>query len=348
MDWLTRLPVVGPLVSRLMRTHLWHAYERLEETHWSRLAAAITFISFLALFPMLALGAAIGAATLTPDRMARLEEFLSRQVPGISDEINIQSFVDNAGTIGSVAALLLLFTGLGWIRSLRECLREVWKLADEQDTLVAGKLKDLAMLVGLGLVGVLSVVGSSFAVGAVDWAADQLGLDKAGVVAWLLRIVPVLAAVVVDALLLAYVLTRVPGVHPDRRSVLEAAVMGAVGFEVLKLLLGGYLRGVAAKSMYGTFGIPIALLIWISLMAKILLFCTAWTATAESLRDPERGGEGDPSAGDPSAGDSNAGDPSAGSSRASDDDRTDGSEPVRPQARPKPPTATDQSSSPPT
>ena len=280
MDWLTRLPVVGPLVTWLMRTHLWRAYERLEQTHWSRLAAAMTFTSFLALFPMLALGAAVGAATLTQDRMRRLEEWLADQVPGISDEINIQNFVDNAGAIGSVAALLLLFTGMGWVRALRECLREVWRLAEEEIGLVAGKVKDFAMLVGLGAVGLLSIAGSAFTVSAVDWTVDRLDIES-GVVTWLLRITPVLAAVAVDVLLLAYVLTRVPGVRPERRSVLEAALLGAVGFELLKLLLGGYLSGVASKSMYGAFGIPIALLIWISLMAKLTLFCTAWTATAE-------------------------------------------------------------------
>lgn len=280
MDWLTRLPVVGPLVTWLMRTHLWRAYERLEKTHWSRLAAAMTFTSFLALFPMLALGAAVGAATLTQDRMRRLEEWLADQVPGISDEINIQNFVDNAGAIGSVAALLLLFTGMGWVRALRECLREVWRLAEEEIGLVAGKVKDFAMLVGLGAVGLLSIAGSAFAVSAVDWTVDRLDIES-GIVTWLLRITPVLAAVVVDVLLLTYVLTRVPGVSPERRSVLEAALLGAVGFELLKLLLGGYLSGVASKSMYGAFGIPIALLIWISLMAKLTLFCTAWTATAE-------------------------------------------------------------------
>ncbi|MBB1243462.1 YihY/virulence factor BrkB family protein [Streptomyces durbertensis] len=285
MEWLTRLPVIGPLVVRLMRTHLWRAYERLDETHWTRLAAAITFISFLALFPMLALGAAIGAATLNEDRMARLEEFLADQVPGISDEVDIQGLVDNAGTVGTVAALLLLLTGLGWTRSLRECLREVWRLPEEDVHFLLGKVKDFGILVGLGLVGLLSIAGSSFAVGSVDWTVDQLGVDESGPVAWLLRIAPVLGAVLVSGLLLLYLLTRVPGVRPPRRAVLEAAVMGAIGFEVLKLLLGGYLRGVAAKSMYGAFGIPIALLIWISLMARLLLFCTAWTATAEAVAD---------------------------------------------------------------
>ncbi|NEE18169.1 YihY/virulence factor BrkB family protein, partial [Streptomyces sp. SID7499] len=50
MDWLKKLPVIGPLVARLMETHVWRSYERLDRVHWARLAAAITFISFLALF----------------------------------------------------------------------------------------------------------------------------------------------------------------------------------------------------------------------------------------------------------------------------------------------------------
>ena len=60
-----------------------------------------------------------------------------------------------------------------------------------------------------------------------------------------------------------------------------AALIGAVGFELLKLLLSGYLQGVAAKSMYGAFGVPIALLLWINFTAKLLLYCAAWTATQQ-------------------------------------------------------------------
>ena len=65
--------------------------------------------------------------------------------------------------------------------------------------------------------------------------------------------------------------------------------LGAVGFELLKLLLGGYMREVAAKSMYGAFGVPVALLLWINFTAKLLLFCSAWTAVdaKDSRSDPE-------------------------------------------------------------
>ncbi|GFN06529.1 hypothetical protein Smic_50850 [Streptomyces microflavus] len=151
MDWLKKLPVVGPLVSRLMATHAWRSYERLDRVHWARLAAAITFISFLALFPLIAVGAAVAAALLSDKQLDTIKDKIADQVPGISDQLGIDGLVANAGTVGLVAGALLLFTGIGWVGSMRECLRAVWELDDVQEANpVVAKLKDAVLLVGLG------------------------------------------------------------------------------------------------------------------------------------------------------------------------------------------------------
>ncbi|MBW1601404.1 YihY/virulence factor BrkB family protein [Streptomyces sp. JJ66] len=285
MDWLTRLPYVGPLVVKLTHTHLWRAYERMDATHWTRLSAAITFTSFMALFPGLALAAAVGAAFLTESQIGTAQDWLSAQLPGIADQVGLQSFVDNAGTVGLIAGTALLFTGLNWVESVRGCVRAVWRCPEEELNPVLVKLRDLGMLAGLGGVVVVSLAGSAFAVGAVDWTADQLGVERAGVARAVLQTVPVVAALGVDFLLLGYLLTRIPGVRPPRWVLLQAGLIGAVGFELLKLLLGGYLKGVAAKSMYGAFGVPVALLLWMNLVARLLLFCAAWAATAREVRE---------------------------------------------------------------
>ncbi|MBZ9641878.1 YhjD/YihY/BrkB family envelope integrity protein, partial [Streptomyces sp. PSKA30] len=81
-------------------------------------------------------------------------------------------------------------------------------------------------------------------------------------------------------LLLVYLLTRLARVHPGWRAVVVAGLIGAIGFELLKWLLTGYLQGVAGKSMYGAFAVPVAVVLWINLMARLLLYCAAWTATA--------------------------------------------------------------------
>ncbi|MFD6529149.1 YihY/virulence factor BrkB family protein [Streptomyces sp. NPDC060184] len=289
MDWLKRLPVVGPPLARLMETHAWRSYETLEREHWTRLAAAITFISFLALFPLIAVGAAIGAALLTDDQLDTIEQKTAEQVPGISDQLGIDNLVAHAGTVGVVAGALLLFTGVGWVGSLRDCLRAVWGIDDQDDgNPVVRKLKDAGLLVGLGGAALLSLVLSTVGSTAVGWTADRIGIPEDGAGGVLLQAAAIAVAVVANFLLLLYLLTLLPGVEPPRRRLVVACLVGAVGFELLKLLLGSYMSGVASKSMYGAFGVPIALLLWINFTAKLLLVCAAWTATGSKEEEGQK------------------------------------------------------------
>ncbi|WP_369171901.1 YihY/virulence factor BrkB family protein [Streptomyces sp. R28] len=295
MDWLKKLPGVGPMVARLMTTHAWRSYERMDRVKWTRLAAAMTFTSFVALFPLLTVAAAIAAATLSTGQQDKLEDKIADQVPGISEQLNIDALVQNAGTVGLIAGAVLLFTGIGWVGSMRECLRAVWELPEDEENPVLRKAKDAGVLVGFGGAVLLTLAASTVASAMVGWITRQLGIDEGGWGGVLLQIAAFLVAVLADFLLLLYVLTLLPGVEPPRRRLMVAALIGAVGFELLKLLLSGYMQGVATKSMYGAFGVPVALLLWINFTAKLVVFCAAWTATqgkeAELADGPEDSGE---------------------------------------------------------
>lgn len=280
MDWLKKLPVVGPPLARLMATHAWRSFERLDRVKWTRLAAAMTFTSFVALFPLLTVAAAIVAAAFGKDKQSDLQHKIADQVPGISDQLDIDGLVQNSRhrrphrgrrpavhrhQLGRFDARVSA-GGLGTARAggkpgpargqgLRDPPRARWRRAGHARRL-HHRLRD-----------------------------DRLDHRPAGHrpgLAWgsvLLRIAAFLVAVLADFLLLLYVLTLLPGVEPRRRRLFVAALTGAVGFELLKLLLSGYMQGVAAKSMYGAFGVPVALLLWINFTSKLVLFCAAWTAT---------------------------------------------------------------------
>ncbi|MER6471367.1 YihY/virulence factor BrkB family protein [Streptomyces collinus] len=300
MDWLKRLPGIGPIVTRLTLTHAWRSFERLDRVKWTRLAAAMTFVSFVALFPLLTLGGAIAAATLSESQQKNVQTKIAQQIPGLADQLDVNSLVQNAGTVGVIAAAVLLFTGINWVGQVRDCLRVVWDLPDDEQNPFVARLKDAGILVGLGGAVVATLAISTVASAMVGWVTDQLGIDRTSWGSVLLRVVAFAVAVLADFLLLLYVLTLLPGAEPPRRRLVVAALTGAVGFELLKLLLSGYIQGVAAKSMYGAFGVPVALLLWINFTAKLVLFCAAWTATQSKEVEVEgvtaSGGASDPAA----------------------------------------------------
>jgi membrane protein len=301
MDWLKRLPGIGPIVTRLTLTHAWRSFERLDRVKWTRLAAAMTFVSFVALFPLLTLGGAIAAATLSESQQRNVQTRIAQQIPGLADQLDINSLVQNAGTVGVIAAAVLLFTGVNWVGQVRDCLRVVWDLPDDERNPFVAWLKDAGILLGLGGAVVATLAISTVASAMVGWVTDQLGIDRMSWGSVLLRVVAFAVAVLADFLLLLYVLTLLPGAEPPRRRLVVAALTGAVGFELLKLLLSGYIQGVAAKSMYGAFGVPVALLLWINFTAKLVLFCAAWTATQSKEVEVEGVRAGSGGASDPAA-----------------------------------------------
>jgi membrane protein len=132
------------------------------------------------------------------------------------------------------------------------------------------------------VVVLVSVGASAVATRLTGRLARGLGLADAGPGHWLLAGAGFVIAVGADLLLLLYLLASFPGVEGQhRRDLLTAALIGAVGFEVLKLALSSYLGYVAGRSLYGAFGTPVALLLWINFINRLLLYCVAWTATAD-------------------------------------------------------------------
>ncbi|WP_051940343.1 YihY/virulence factor BrkB family protein [Phaeacidiphilus oryzae] len=287
MDWLTGLPVVGPLVARLMRTHAYRAFDHFNESSANRLAGAVTFFGFLAMFPMLTLAAAVAAAFLSQDQVSTLQHQVSRQLPGIADSIDLSALVRNAGTVGVISAFALLFSGLGVVGNLRESIRAIWSLPEDTGNPILRKALDVGVLVGLGVVAAVSIAASSVGSAAAGWVTQELGLSGTGAGQGFLKAAGFVVAVLADMLLFAYLLAGLPRLADEfrsngrRRLLVWGALLASVGFELLKLLISSYLSRVAAKSMYGAFGAPIALLLWINFVFRWFFYCVAWTATAE-------------------------------------------------------------------
>ena len=296
MDWLTRLPVIGPVVSWVLESRPYRVYQHFNEAGGNRLAGAVTFFGFLALFPLLTVAMAIAAATLTAGRVREFQNSIEKQVPSLAHSLDLDSLVRNAGTVGLVGGVLLLVSGLGWVDTTRVSIRTVWRLPIEPGNAVLRKALDTGVLIGLGVVAAVSIAASSLTTALTGQAARWVGIDHSSWGTYLLGAAGFVIAVGADMLMFAYLLVGLPRIADQRkRVVVQGALLAAVGFELLKLLLSAYLRNVAAKSMYGAFGTPVALLLWIDFIFRWLLFCVAWTASddpaAAAVRARERAEE---------------------------------------------------------
>ena len=83
-----------------------------------------------------------------------------------------------------------------------------------------------------------------------------------------------------DWLVFLWVLTRLPRQKVGVRSAVRGAVALAIGFEALKLAGGFYLRLIGDSPTGIAFGSIIGLIVFISLVARLLVNGTACTATS--------------------------------------------------------------------
>lgn len=274
MDMLRRLPVVG---------RVWRAYEWYDARRGDRLAGAVTYFGFLSIFPLIVLLALLLLASLGGDALNRLEAAVQHAVPGVGGSLDLDKVLDHAGTVGVIGVALLVYSGLGWVDATRSSLRTMWQVDDYPGNPLLLRLVDLVVMVGLLVLLTLSLAAFALTAAVRQLIVTEFGLEHTffgdyglGVLAW---------AVSLGAsfVLFLYLLVAVPRIRMEPRVALQGAVIGTVVFELLKSVIGAYIGDVAGKNLYGAFGLTIALLVWFNLVARLLLFCSAWTATAASV-----------------------------------------------------------------
>ena len=147
-----------------MATHAWRSYERLDRVKWTRLAAAMTFVSFVALFPLLTVAAAIAAATLSESQQQHHSRTRSptRSPASPTSSTSTASSRTPAPSAPSPAPSCCSPASAGSAQ-MRDCLRAVWELPRQGENPVLRQVKDAGVLVGLGGAVLLTLAISTLA-----------------------------------------------------------------------------------------------------------------------------------------------------------------------------------------
>jgi membrane protein len=283
---ITRLRARFALLDHVVRT-----YVRYQAAKGDLLAGAVTFYWFLSLFPILLLALYVFRLINGPSAAADVETGLAGYLPIEVVTSISQTIGSQPGTAGVVGAAGLLLAGLGWINALREAVCAVWGHTSTTRNFVVRKVIDAVALVGLLATIVASVFVTGLAGSGPKLLLHHAGVDQTPAAVLFTKALGLVLGGCADVVLFLYLFMRLAHVGAPFRQVLRGAVLGAVGFGVLKLGGGYYFTHTTSrgKATYGTLAVVVGLLLFLNLMSRLVLYAAAFAVTA-SPEQPTEGG----------------------------------------------------------
>lgn len=263
------------------------AWELLGRNNGNQYAAAITYFSFLALFPLLLLAVSVTGFILHSHPGAEQDLFahITDKVPGEFGSTlkeSLHTAIDKRAGVGIVGLVGVLLTGLGWIGNLRGAIDGVWGRSPAKRGFVAGRVGNLLVLAGLGLGIVVSLGLTVVGTALTDQILSALGLADLPGSTVLLKVLGIAIAVGGDMIIFWWLLVRLPQADVHRRIAVKGALLASVGFEILKIVGTFTIAHTAGSPTAGPFAGIIAVLVWIQLVARWMLFSCAWIATGSA------------------------------------------------------------------
>jgi len=271
--------------------HIVRAWGRFQDNNASQFAGAITYFSFLALFPLLLLAASILGFVLksNPHLLHKLIDQISTNIPGtLGSQLasSVQTLINSRTGVGIVGLVGLVVTGLGWIGNLRAAIDAVWGRKPAKVNFLKSRVANLLVLAGLGVGILISVALATVGTALTHQLVRSVGWQHVSGSEIVVKLAAIGVGLLGDMVIFGWLLVRLPRADVNRAVALRTAVLAAVGFEALKILGTFTIARSAHSATLGPFAGLLAVLIWIQLVARYLLYCAAWAATATAAASP--------------------------------------------------------------
>jgi len=273
-----------PLIDHAVRTQ-----EHYGQVKAGQQAGAVTYFAFLSFFPILALALFVvgWVAKIYPDAEQNLTDALNSVMPGLvgtnEGQIQLDDIQKAAATLGIIGAVVLLYSGLGWLAAMRDALVVVFEVpAKEQPSFVFGKVRDLITLALIGVILLVSVAVAGFVGGFSKDVLDWVHLGEE--LSWLVTLLTIVLGLGANMLLFFSMFVLLAEPHTPRRSLWSGALLGAIAFEVLKQLSTILFKSTQGNPAFQAFGIALIVLVWINYFSRVVMYAASWAHTSRAAR----------------------------------------------------------------
>jgi len=239
-------------------------------------AAAINVSIFVALFPLLLVGIALVGfvAHNNQDVAGNIIDHLGLTGTAATTMESAITTASNSRQAASIIGLLgLAWAGSGVAVALQQGVRAPWQ---ERTEGAKDRLLGMAWLVvaGLGFAVTLALSG-------------VLNLLPDGVPAWLVAIPAIAIGVAAEIGLFWWLFWGLGTRRVPARDLLPGAILGGIGFEILKLVGTVYVPQLVARSssLYGPLGVVFAILAWLAFFSRLVVYSSALNAVRYEARE---------------------------------------------------------------
>ena len=251
--------------------HLCRALLRYDEVQGGRLAAAIAYYGFFAIFALLLIGYSVFGFLIRAnlDLFAVVQQFLQENLPFL----NIQQILDSGKTVGVVGLFGLVFTGVGWVEAIRSSQRLIWRLNQHPGYIVVRQVLDLLVLIGI----LILILASALAVSELESMLGWLAGEHLPV---LVSAVSLILTVAINMLLAAALLAAVPRLRMTVRRMIPPVLQVGIGITLLNTVGRSFVGLVQRNPAYGLVASAVGALVYLYVFNQLLLFGAAWAATS--------------------------------------------------------------------
>lgn len=255
------------------------AFSRFSHAKASLLAAGTTYYLFLAMFSIVAFAYGL-AAMLGSEQLADyITEAVSEAFPGLLGEDGLSAAQMQAtGQAASIIGLIgLVYAGGGGVNAAVQSLHLIYGAPKDPRNFVLARVRALGWLALVGPLILLSFVASTFASDVTNQLLDRLGVEWSGF-GVILRLVSAVLTLVANYAITYILLANLGGIRPARRALVIGSLVGAVVFELLKLLMATLIAFTIDKPQYGAMTAPIGILFVLYLQSLTLYALASLTA----------------------------------------------------------------------
>ncbi|PZG18426.1 ribonuclease BN [Micromonospora craterilacus] len=255
--------------------HVWRAGVLYSDRQGGRLAAAIAYYGFFAVFALALVAYAIFGAILedNDEVSAAAANFLRENLPFLDPA----QVAESSGTVGVVGLVILALTGIGWVDAIRSSQRMIHGLDQHPGNLVVRRLVDLGVLLV-----VFVLLGISVA--AVDTLESLLRFLLRSTGSVTLTTVSAVLSVLVNAVLATLLLVAVPRLRMSRARLRPVVLLVAIGITLLNTVGRFWVVRVEHNPAYTVVATAVGLLVYLYLLNQLLLFGAALAATSRRGR----------------------------------------------------------------